>query len=160
MRGFVSKGRDKQYLSGNGWLDREWSSQPLATNQSGWDWFSLHLNDGNKLMIYQLRHDDGQHWLSGNWIDAAGKSRTLDADAVTLQSTGHRVVKTGTAQQRDLPLDWNITLNADNRRLRVKPLYDDQWMDTSVPYWEGVVLVEDELGKPAGVGYMELTGYE
>jgi predicted secreted hydrolase len=33
-------------------------------------------------------------------------------------------------------------------------------MDTRIPYWEGVVLVEDEKGNPSGVGYMELTGYE
>ncbi|PDH57939.1 MAG: iron ABC transporter permease, partial [Rhodobacteraceae bacterium MED-G08] len=28
-------------VSGSAWLDREWSSQPLSENQSGWDWFSL-----------------------------------------------------------------------------------------------------------------------
>ena len=33
-------------LSGLGWLDREWSSQPLAPDQPGWDWLSLHLDDG------------------------------------------------------------------------------------------------------------------
>ena len=30
-------------VTGTGWLDREWSSQPLAEDQSGWDWFSPHL---------------------------------------------------------------------------------------------------------------------
>jgi predicted secreted hydrolase len=33
-------------------------------------------------------------------------------------------------------------------------------METTIPYWEGVVLVEDETGAPAGIGYMELTGYD
>ena len=28
-------------VTGSAWLDREWSSQPLADNQTGWDWFSL-----------------------------------------------------------------------------------------------------------------------
>ncbi len=32
-------------VTGQAWLDREWSSQPLASDQSGWDWFSLHLNE-------------------------------------------------------------------------------------------------------------------
>ena len=27
-------------------MDREWSSQPLAPDQTGWDWFSLHLTSG------------------------------------------------------------------------------------------------------------------
>jgi predicted secreted hydrolase len=33
-------------------------------------------------------------------------------------------------------------------------------MGTRFPYWEGVVLVEDEQGARSGIGYMELTGYE
>ena len=37
-------------VTGQAWLDREWSSQPLAAGQTGWDWFSLHLEDGNKLL--------------------------------------------------------------------------------------------------------------
>ena len=28
-------------VTGQAWLDREWSSQPLAADQTGWDWFSL-----------------------------------------------------------------------------------------------------------------------
>jgi predicted secreted hydrolase len=31
-----------------GVADREWSSQPLAANQTGWDWFSLHLDSGER----------------------------------------------------------------------------------------------------------------
>ncbi len=33
-------------VAGKAWLDREWSSQPLAEDQTGWDWFSLHLDTG------------------------------------------------------------------------------------------------------------------
>ena len=78
VRGFVNRGLDKTYLTGKGWLDREWSSQALAQNQQGWDWFSLHLDDGHKLMVYQLRHADGEHWLSGNWINPKGSNQLLD----------------------------------------------------------------------------------
>jgi predicted secreted hydrolase len=53
VTGYVNQGLDKTYLSGKGWFDREWSSQALSENQQGWDWFSLHLNDGYKLMVYQ-----------------------------------------------------------------------------------------------------------
>lgn len=35
----VIEGKTYQ-VTGNAWLDREWSSQPLTANQSGWDWFS------------------------------------------------------------------------------------------------------------------------
>src|SRR5665213_341183 len=39
-------------VTGQAWMDREWSSQPLAPGQSGWDWLSLHLKTGEKLMLY------------------------------------------------------------------------------------------------------------
>jgi predicted secreted hydrolase len=60
----------------------------------------------------------------------------------------------------ELPLEWAIKLPQLDRQWRVKPLYDAQWMATRFAYWEGVVLVEDEEGRPAGEGYMELTGYD
>ncbi len=160
VRGFVNQGLNKIYLSGQGWLDREWSSQALAANQQGWDWFSLHLDDGYKLMVYQLRHEDGKHWLSGNWIDPYGDSRTLDRDAIQLSLLDTREVRTGDDQSTELPLEWQLALVEQNRSWRIKPLYDQQWMDTQIPYWEGVVLVEDENGAHSGIGYMELTGYE
>ena len=55
-------------------MDREWSSQPLGPDQTGWDWFSLHLNSGEKLMLYRLRQQDGRNDLMGNWIAADGRS--------------------------------------------------------------------------------------
>jgi predicted secreted hydrolase len=147
-------------LTGNGWLDREWSSQPLAKNQSGWDWFSLHLADGNKLMLYRLREDDGGGWLSGSWINASGKILQLEASDIKLVEQSRRTIQIDTETTLELPLEWSIHLPGLNRKLRVKPLYDQQWMNTKFSYWEGVVLVEDASGQPVGEGYMELTGYD
>ena len=47
-------------VSGLAWMDREWSSQPLAPDQKGWDWFALHFAGGEKLMLYRMRQTDGQ----------------------------------------------------------------------------------------------------
>ena len=160
VSGFVNQGPRKTYLTGKGWLDREWSSQALAENQQGWDWFSLHLDDGHKLMVYQLRHADGEHWLSGNWVSPEGSSQLLDRDAITLKPIRRSAIDIGDKQTRELPMDWQLTLVKQQRSWRIRPLYDEQWMATSIPYWEGVVLVEGEGGSKAGVGYMELTGYE
>jgi len=57
-------------------------------------------------------------------------------------------------------LEWDIELSSLDRSFCIKPLYDQQWMGTSVPYWEGVVLVEDATGQSVGKGFMELTGYD
>ena len=147
-------------VKGTGWLDREWSSQPLAGNQHGWDWFSLHLADGHALMLYRLRHDDGKYSLSGSWISPDGSSRTLGADEIELVATGHRTVHTPTAEDadatRELPLIWHIRLPALDRQWTVRALIDDQWLGGRFPYWEGVVLIDEG---ESGVGYMELTGY-
>jgi len=151
---------DGQQLSGFAWLDREWSSQPLAPNQNGWDWFSLHLDDGNKLMLYRLRHDDSDHWLSGSWVGFDGRLQHLNNDEIELSEHALREIKIDASNSIKLPLDWQIKLPGLNRRLQIKPLYDQQWMGATFPYWEGVVLVTDDNGKQVGKGYMELTGYE
>jgi len=57
-------------------------------------------------------------------------------------------------------LEWDIELSSLDRSFRIKPLYDQQWMGTSVPYWEGVVRVEGATGQSVGKGFMELTGYD
>ena len=152
-------------LSGNAWLDREWSSQALAENQKGWDWFSLHLDDGSKLMVYQLRHDSrdelkANHWISGSWTNAKGEVTHLDKGDIELNSLSESEITTTNNTPITLPLDWTINLPTLNQSLTIKPLYDEQWLATSFPYWEGVVLVEDDNGQSVGKGFMELTGYQ
>jgi len=42
--------------------------QPAARfgSKTGWDWLSLHLTSGEKLMLYRLRQKDGHNDLYGN----------------------------------------------------------------------------------------------
>jgi predicted secreted hydrolase len=58
------------------------------------------------------------------------------------------------------PVGMRITLGG--RRFDLAPLLDDQELDsrasTGTIYWEGAVRAS-ENGKPAGRGYLELTGY-
>ena len=147
-------------IIGHAWLDREWSSQPLAKEQQGWDWFSLHLDDGHALMVYRLRQTDGKHWLSGSWIDHKGKSRTLKSSEIIIRERDYRWVtikdKSAPAARVNLPLHWEIDIPVLGKRWQVESLYDQQWMNTQFPYWEGVVKVD---GGNSGMGYMELTGY-
>src|SRR5437868_9459744 len=75
-------------VSGRAWMDREWSSQPLASDQTGWDWFSLHLNEGEKLMLFRLRQKDGQNNLFGNWIAPDGRSVEIAPNDNSITPTG------------------------------------------------------------------------
>ena len=92
-------------VSGRGWIDREWSSQYLGADQTGWDWFSLHLGDGEKLMLFRLRHADGKHFFAGNWIGRDGRSEPLDPQDIVLAPTAVTRVA-----GRDLPTAWDISI--------------------------------------------------
>jgi predicted secreted hydrolase len=138
-------------VTGNAWMDREWSSQPLASNQTGWDWFSLHLDTGEKLMLYRLRQKDGKHHLAGNWIGADGVSQELDDKSITMISTARSSV-----EGRELPTGWHIEIPEQKLKIDTVPLNSQSWMDTRFPYWEGPIEIH---GSHGGVGYLEMTGY-
>jgi predicted secreted hydrolase len=46
-------------VTGLTWFDHEWATNQLAPDQTGWDWFSVHFEDGSDLMIFQIRTKDG-----------------------------------------------------------------------------------------------------
>ncbi|MBY5786346.1 iron ABC transporter permease [Rhizobium leguminosarum] len=137
-------------VTGKAWLDREWSSQPLASNQTGWDWFSLHLNSGEKLMAFRLR-DDKDGFISANWISADGRTTPLSKDDIQLEPT-----RNATVDGRQMPVEWRIRVPGKSLDITTKPLNDQSWMATSTPYWEGPI---NFAGSTSGVGYLEMTGY-
>lgn len=139
-------------VRGNAWLDREWSSQLLSDDQSGWDWFSLSFEDGNKLMGFLLRQTDGSAFSSATWIAADGTT-TAFADG----AFAARPLRTAQVAGREVPVDWQVTLPDRGVDVTVTALYDGAWMATSIPYWEGPVRIS---GSHHGVGYLEMTGYE
>ncbi|MBR0794305.1 iron ABC transporter permease [Bradyrhizobium jicamae] len=138
-------------VTGHAWMDREWSSQPLASDQTGWDWFSLHLPGDEKLMLYRLRQQDGRENLLGNWITPDGRSAEIAAG-------GNSITPSATAAigGRKLPTSWRVNLPARGLAIETTPLNPHSWMGTSVPYWEGPISF---AGSHAGVGYLEMTGY-
>ena len=75
-------------VTGTAWLDREWSSQPLAEGQQGWDWFALTLDGGARVMVYRMRQDEGAY-LAGTWIDPDGTPHPLRPDQITATPRRH-----------------------------------------------------------------------
>ena len=65
-------------------MDREWSSQPLASDQTGWDWLSLHFSEGQKLMLFRLRRADGHRFISGKWFSPDGNSRQIASSEIAM----------------------------------------------------------------------------
>jgi predicted secreted hydrolase len=137
-------------VTGSAWLDREWSSQPLAPDQTGWDWFSLSFDSGDKLMGFVLR--GASDYTSATWISSDGQATALPDGAFAAQPLDlHRVAS------RDVPVQWRVALPSKGVDVTVTALNKDAWMATSVPYWEGPVTVQ---GSHTGVGYLEMTGYD
>jgi len=75
INGDVTLNGETKAVSGRGWLDREWSSQLLDARQSGWDWFSIHLDNGHKLMAFQLRGGGDGSGGSGGSADCRYRTR-------------------------------------------------------------------------------------
>jgi predicted secreted hydrolase len=138
-------------VTGQAWLDREWSSQPLASDQSGWDWLSLHLNSGDKLMLYRMRQNDGQHYGSGKWIAPDGKAELLASADIAMTPLVITEI-----EGRKIPTSWRIAVPKMALSIECTPLNARSWMGTSFPYWEGPISFS---GSHAGVGYLEMTGY-
>ncbi|MDL0431884.1 lipocalin-like domain-containing protein [Marinobacter sp. TBZ242] len=148
--GTVTLGEKTLDVSGKGWFDREWSSQFLKTGQQGWDWFALHLEDGQKLMAFRLLEDDDTY-LSGSWINTSGVVEVLGNDELTLTAVNWK--KT---QQGRVPVTWRLTIPSREVDLTIKAPPGTYWNLGLYPYWESPVSV---TGSHEGVGYMELTGY-
>jgi predicted secreted hydrolase len=138
-------------VSGQAWMDREWSSQPLAPDQTGWDWLSLHLNSGEKLMLYRLRQKDGRNDLYGNWIEPGGRSTEIAS--VDNSMTPKTLTE---IEGRKIPTGWHIAIPGRGLAIDCTPLNPRSWMGTSFPYWEGPISF---AGSHSGVGYLEMTGY-
>jgi predicted secreted hydrolase len=153
---FAAKGRlaiDDRPLDvfGQAWMDREWSSQPLAKDQTGWDWLALHFAGGEKLMLYRMRENGGRNFLSGNWIEPDGAARQLAPTDVELTPKALADVA-----GRKLPLNWQIKIASLSLSIECIALNPNAWNGTAFAYWEGPISFQ---GSHTGVGYLELTGY-
>ncbi|WP_147104868.1 lipocalin-like domain-containing protein [Tateyamaria sp. syn59] len=139
-------------VTGQAWLDREWSSQPLSDNQTGWDWFSLSFDSGDKMMGFQLRQRDGTRFSASTWIEADGSTTAYPDGAFVAEP-----LDVTSVVGREVPTAWRIRLPDKGVDARVEAVNQDAWMPLSIPYWEGPVRIS---GSHTGVGYLEMTGYE
>ncbi|MCW8906685.1 MAG: carotenoid 1,2-hydratase [Sedimenticola sp.] len=154
--GSISVAGKTHRVSGLSWFDREWGTSALAPDQAGWDWFSLQFNNGESLMFYHLRQQNGESdpHSAGSLVGANGVTQPLGLDDVELTPLDWWDGPNGNRY----PVAWSLRLKRQQRALIVRAILPDQEMDLSVRYWEGAVDVV-ENGLPVGRGYMELTGY-
>lgn len=154
----------KHKVSGESWMDHEFSTSFLEQGQRGWDWLSMQLNDGSELMLYQMRRSDGSvdSHSSGTIVPPDGPASHLTAEEFTmLPGNAWRSSETGA----EYPLTWKIEVPKLDLQLEVAPAFEAQEMateaTTGIAYWEGSVEANGKRGEAAitGRGYLELTGY-
>ena len=144
-------------VTGNTWMDHEFSTSALGGQAQGWDWFGLIFDDNTELMVGQIRLTDGdkEPAFGGLMINGDGSTRYLAADDFTITSTDTWISPHTDAEY---PSGWEIELKGDEGfAITVTPLQNDQELHgTGIEYWEGAVRIE---GDKTGYGYAELTGY-
>jgi predicted secreted hydrolase len=152
-------------VSGEAWMDHEFSSSQLGAGQVGWDWLSLQLFDGSELMAYRMRRADGSTdpFSTVAWIDAHSVVRQTGPDKFQWKILQHwRSPKTGSEYPSLVQLTAENPVTGETEIFMVQPCVADQELAGrvgGVAYWEGACRVLDKNKKEIGRAYMELTGY-
>ena len=153
--GTITTPRGTFAVTGNSWMDREWSTSILGKEAEGWDWFSLQLDDNREVMFYFIRRQDGSFdpVSAGIIVNPDGST-----DYLTLADVEMTALDTWTSPHTEAtyPAEWQFAVPQAGIDLHITPLLNDQELNVSFDYWEGAVKIE---GSQSGYGYIELTGY-
>jgi len=159
--------KDEQVtVTGSAWMDHEFFTHQLEADQTGWDWFSIQLNDNTELMLFRIRRKDASldPFSAGTYVDAQGKSKHLHANDIVLQPLTE--TWTSPVTHAVYPIAWKITIPKIGIELEAHtPLASQELATTTsfVPsYWEGAITLAGRQGQTPlnGVGYLEMTGYD
>ncbi len=156
------KGVDHR-VAGLAWMDHEFGSSILRSDQSGWDWLSLQLDDGTEVMVFHLRKKNNTFERAfGTFVPKEGPAIDLAEERIVILPRG---TWTSPTTKAVYPARWTVEIPGRNIRLEVTPAFEAQELSsgssTGIIYWEGAVNVQGfRNGKIVqGRGYAELTGY-
>ncbi len=115
-----SKGVTRK-CSGTAWMDHEFGSATLSEAQSGWDWFSVQLDNHTELMLYQMRQRNGRiaDTSSGSFIAADGRVIHLRHDEFLIEPSGSW---TSPATGATYPMGWTLTVRPIGLRITLDPV--------------------------------------
>ncbi|MBC6983991.1 lipocalin-like domain-containing protein [Alteromonas sp. BZK5] len=152
-------------VTGKGWFDHEWTSHLANSEAMGWDWFSLHLDDGNKLMAFRMhamnenmKNSKSKHseiFTTASYIAENGTKETIDQANVSITPMAYETINEG-GVPRAVPTIWRIQIPIKDIDVTVNQFKENQWNNSLFPYYEGRVEIK---GSHSGSGFMELTGY-
>lgn len=157
VTGTVVRDGRRVRVTGEAWLDREWSSDYLAPGAEGWDWTGLNLDDGSALMAFRIRRKGGGTiWAGGSLRRPDGRITRFSPQDVAFRPL-QRWRSAATGAIYPVAQEVSVRLPEGVRRFPLIPLFAAQELDgrrSGLPvYWEGAVRTT------GGRGYLELTGY-
>jgi predicted secreted hydrolase len=164
--GTMQIGKHRYQVNGVTWMDHEFFTHQLETNQAGWDWLSIQMGDNTELMLYQIRRKDGSvdPFSSGTFIDEHGKSTHLRASDFAL--TPHGEIWKSPVTSARYPIQWTISIPKLGIELEARTALKSQEIsgqsEIAPSYWEGAIHLDGHHGttEKKGVGYLEMTGYD
>jgi len=159
--GWLEVGRRRIPVQAQAWMDHQWGSWDW-TGFQGWDWFSLRLDSGEELMLFQFRDEDGaaQPQSFGTYVAADGATVHLPQQAFHVEVLDRWTSpRTGAAY----PIGWRIATRLPAGELAVWAEVPAQELPLRMgpAYWEGICRVAGTLAGEAVAGhaYVEMTGY-
>lgn len=158
VAGGIERAGRQEAVTGQAWLDHEWSSRIMPAGAVGWDWIGINLEGGGALMAFRMRDaGGGTLYAGGTLLSPRDLARALAPDQVSFEPLRRwRSPRTSA----EYPVAMKVVVLG--REWLVEPMMDDQELDargsTGTIYWEGAVRVKLD-GAVVGRGYLELTGY-
>jgi predicted secreted hydrolase len=125
-------------VTGEAWMDHQWG-RFTSFSEGGWDWFSVQLDDDTEAMIYQLRDIIGAPWLGvGTYVTADGSADDRAPEDIVVEVND---TWTSPHSGATYPMVWNLHLSFQALSLSLRPVMEDQELDTRqttrVTYGEG-----------------------
>jgi predicted secreted hydrolase len=161
-------GREEKILSGNSWMDHEWSSHnkekksvgALSSSKTSWDWVCLNFADGSNLMAFNFKLNSTEKAESfGSYRDKTGKQFFFEKEDEINFTAKEQIWKSNESGKK-YHLNWKIKFL--DIEIDLEPIFPEQEFialeTTGNIYWEGAILatMKSKTGNLKGQGYLEL----
>ncbi|WP_457629932.1 lipocalin-like domain-containing protein [Oceanithermus sp.] len=122
-------------VQGVAWIDHQWGDQ-MSGATALWDWYGLHLSNGDDLMLYRIRD------AAGNLVKLQGSKITKDGRVYPLLDLRMSPFLEWTSPRTGFTYNvaWRISGRGWSLDVRPKRLEQEIFSpDVPVAYWEGPV---------------------
>ncbi len=151
-RGTLNVGDELLDVAGQLWFDRQWG-RDLNNPHQHWHWFSLRMDDGSDIMLYQFPRRGGEVAF-GTFVPPSGPACSLSAEEFHVAPTA---TWSSPATGIEYAVGWAIELPGNNTILTVSAVIDGAELDTRATsrevYWEGLCTVRGSIGAEVIDGY-------